>query len=574
MPSALQRRVKGTGLGLPLCRKLASLLGGEVSLGERARQQGSGLLSTRAGRQVPGRSTVMALPPLRERIRRRPLLPLESDWSPGGRGRTRPRACSLREVSCARAPSFRAVAMSVPRARRARSPRDAAARSAVILDIHAPRRRAATAWRWRGRHSRPPMRFDPGDRGERNRATSRKAYLLGRRRPFLEKPVSRDAVARQALREGPQPAHEPARSALIIDDDPAARYVIRRSVRAPMRFEEASDGNAGLAAATRHAARSDPPRPADAGRSATASEVLETPQGATRRPRAIPRGGRRDPHDDRRQFAHRAFGIPARARSCSKKDISIETLARALDVDQRVLPRSREAQPLILNVDDNDAGALREEARILAAARASEVHRGGQRREGAARCSSEQSLPTWCCSMLKLPDMNGREPLRSRSRSVQADRARSWCCRPRRHHMDLARPASPPSTPARTATSWTPDGARGAGGARAGAAAHAAGRARAPERAIAALREADRRKDEFLAMLAHELRNPLAPIRNAVEILRLSPDRAVRERARELIVGQQVNHLVPPRGRPARGLAHITQRKVVLQPRRGAALST
>ena len=32
-------------------------------------------------------------------------------------------------------------------------------------------------------------------------------------------------------------------------------------------------------------------------------------------------------------------------------------------------------------------------------------------------------------------------------------------------------------------------------------------------------READRRKDEFLAMLAHELRNPLAPIRNAVEIL-------------------------------------------------------
>ena len=36
-----------------------------------------------------------------------------------------------------------------------------------------------------------------------------------------------------------------------------------------------------------------------------------------------------------------------------------------------------------------------------------------------------------------------------------------------------------------------------------------------------ALREADRRKDEFLAILAHELRNPLAPIRSAVEIMRL-----------------------------------------------------
>ncbi len=38
----------------------------------------------------------------------------------------------------------------------------------------------------------------------------------------------------------------------------------------------------------------------------------------------------------------------------------------------------------------------------------------------------------------------------------------------------------------------------------------------------AALREADRRKDEFLAILAHELRNPLAPIRNSLQILRLA----------------------------------------------------
>ena len=39
-----------------------------------------------------------------------------------------------------------------------------------------------------------------------------------------------------------------------------------------------------------------------------------------------------------------------------------------------------------------------------------------------------------------------------------------------------------------------------------------------------ALRDADRRKDEFLAMLAHELRNPLTPITNALEILRLAND--------------------------------------------------
>src|SRR5262245_45190263 len=39
------------------------------------------------------------------------------------------------------------------------------------------------------------------------------------------------------------------------------------------------------------------------------------------------------------------------------------------------------------------------------------------------------------------------------------------------------------------------------------------------ERALNELREVDRRKDEFLAMLSHELRNPLAPILNAVEVL-------------------------------------------------------
>jgi signal transduction histidine kinase/ActR/RegA family two-component response regulator len=41
-------------------------------------------------------------------------------------------------------------------------------------------------------------------------------------------------------------------------------------------------------------------------------------------------------------------------------------------------------------------------------------------------------------------------------------------------------------------------------------------------RSEAALQEADRRKDEFLAILAHELRNPLAPIRSGVELLRMN----------------------------------------------------
>jgi PAS domain S-box-containing protein len=58
-----------------------------------------------------------------------------------------------------------------------------------------------------------------------------------------------------------------------------------------------------------------------------------------------------------------------------------------------------------------------------------------------------------------------------------------------------------------------------------------------------ALKEADRRKDEFLAMLAHELRNPLAPIRNGLHIMKQAgADDAVVNRVREMIE-RQVQHL-------------------------------
>jgi PAS domain S-box-containing protein len=57
----------------------------------------------------------------------------------------------------------------------------------------------------------------------------------------------------------------------------------------------------------------------------------------------------------------------------------------------------------------------------------------------------------------------------------------------------------------------------------------------------AELADADRRKDEFLAMLAHELRNPLAPLSTSLRLLRL--DAAGRERAIE-IAERQVKHLV------------------------------
>jgi PAS domain S-box-containing protein len=59
-----------------------------------------------------------------------------------------------------------------------------------------------------------------------------------------------------------------------------------------------------------------------------------------------------------------------------------------------------------------------------------------------------------------------------------------------------------------------------------------------------ALREADRRKSEFLAVLAHELRNPLAPIRNAVNILRMKGDDPATVRSTTGMLERQVAQIV------------------------------
>ncbi len=64
------------------------------------------------------------------------------------------------------------------------------------------------------------------------------------------------------------------------------------------------------------------------------------------------------------------------------------------------------------------------------------------------------------------------------------------------------------------------------------------------KRAEAALLESDRRKDEFLALLAHELRNPLAPIRTGLELIRLSGDTPQSVRRVRSMMERQIRQMV------------------------------
>jgi len=96
----------------------------------------------------------------------------------------------------------------------------------------------------------------------------------------------------------------------------------------------------------------------------------------------------------------------------------------------------------------------------------------------------------------------------------------------------------------------------------------------------AELAAADRHKNEFLAMLAHELRNPMAPIRNALHVLGMpGADAAILEQARS-VMGRQIHHLVRlvddllDVSRIIRGRVELRKERVDLAAVVGRALET
>jgi signal transduction histidine kinase/CHASE3 domain sensor protein len=93
------------------------------------------------------------------------------------------------------------------------------------------------------------------------------------------------------------------------------------------------------------------------------------------------------------------------------------------------------------------------------------------------------------------------------------------------------------------------------------------------------LRDADRRKDEFLATLSHELRNPLAPIRNSLRTMAVASDAGLLERSRG-VIDRQVSHMVRliddllDISRITRGKLELRLDRVMIQDAIHAALET
>jgi DNA-binding response OmpR family regulator/anti-sigma regulatory factor (Ser/Thr protein kinase) len=227
LPSPLQGRVKGTGLGLPLCRRLAHLLGGDVSVKS---ERGVGSVFTAMVSANFERSDSTASKPVDATAEpgRSLVLVLDDD-------------VEMRLIYEKHLRDSHYQPLTARNLREARELMKRARPQAILLDIVL---RGEDTWRWLSE-----LKSNPATAGipiivVTSIDDERKGLALGAD-AYCLKPVERSVLLDKldALT---------ARRILIIDDDPAARYLMQKLLAdTHTTVLEAADGRSGLIAARR-----------------------------------------------------------------------------------------------------------------------------------------------------------------------------------------------------------------------------------------------------------------------------------------------------------------------------------
>jgi signal transduction histidine kinase/CheY-like chemotaxis protein len=223
----LQSRVKGTGLGLPLCRRLAGLLGGSIEL-ESTPGEGSIFTLTLPVRHAPLAEEIpLAIEAPARDPDDLPVLVVEDQ----------------NDEQLVYAKMLRGTSYAVIAARNLNQAKDALARAqpaAIVLDVQLG---YETTWKWLGELKSNPATAAIPVIVVTSVADPRKSYALGGD-AYLDKPVARAALL-NALNELTRA------KILLIDDDPAARYTLRKCFEhMPYHILEAADAREGLRTAS------------------------------------------------------------------------------------------------------------------------------------------------------------------------------------------------------------------------------------------------------------------------------------------------------------------------------------